>query len=236
MKALLGVALAVVASGCVESSVTSPPTVVSVQLTAAQAAAINDEIKAITVSTPEIAGLGDSASLVLRTGTVVDSAAIDVSFGGGTYYAVSLQRAVSQTVNPFSTFDVIYFNNPSNPTRFVIVSVFARGQAGPPDGAVANLATPTPVLISNVHFYAIDGQAVTHWKGTAGSLVLGNGLSNGACPDVNTPNNVSCERTDILIAATVSAAVRESGTATDSPTLSIVNGLVRGIKLRYQAF
>ena len=236
MKALLGVALAAVASGCVEPSVTTPPTVVSIQLTAAQAAAINNEIKAITVSTPEIAGLGDSASLILKTGVVVDSAAIDVSFGGGPYYAVSLQRAVSQTVNPFSTFDVIYFNNPSNPTRFVIVSVFARGQVGPPDGAVANLATPTPVLIANIHFYAIDGQAVTHWRATSGSLVLGNGLGGGACPDVNTPNTVTCERADILIGSSVSATTRESGTSTESPTLSIVNGLVRGIRLRYSIF
>jgi hypothetical protein len=236
MRAALGIALAVIASGCLEPSVSTPRVVVSIQLTAAQAAAINNEIKAIAVSTPEIAGLGDSASLVLKTGAVVDSAAIDVSFGGGPYYAVSLQRAVSQSLNSFSTFDVIYFNNPSNPTRFVIVSVFAQGQGGPPDGAVANLGTRTSVLIASVHFYAIDGQAVTHWKATAGSLVLGNGLSGGACPDVNTPNNVTCERADILIGSSVTATSRESGTSADSPTLSIVDGFVRGIRLRYSVF
>lgn len=236
MKAGLGIALAIVVSACVEPSTTTPPAVVSIQLTAAQASAVNDEIKAITASTPEIAGLGDSASLILKTGVVVDSAAIDVSFGGGPYYAVSLQRAVSQSLNPYSTFDIIYFNNPSSPTRFVIVSVYARGQIGPPDGAVANLATPTSVLIPNVHFYAIDGQAVTHWRATAGNLVLGNGLPGGACPDVSTPNNVTCERADILIGSSVTATTRESGTSTDSPTLSIVNGFVRGIRLKYLIF
>jgi hypothetical protein len=226
-------ALAVLAGACSEP--TPPPTpVVSLQLTADQAAAVNNELKTITASTPEIAGLGDSVSLIVKTGAVVDSADIDVSFGGGTYYAVALQRAVSQTVNPFSTFDIVYFNNPSNPTRFVIVSVWARGQAGPPDGALANLATPTSVLIANVHFYQVDGQNVTHWKSTAGDLVLGNGLSGGACADVNTPNNVTCERADLLIGSHVTASTRVSGSASGTPTMTIQSGLVRGIRLRYQ--
>lgn len=233
MKTWLVMALAIVASACAESTAT-PPTVVSIQLTADQATAVNNEIKVITASTPEIAGLGDSASLILKTGAVVDSADLDVSFGGGPYYAVALQRAVSQTVNPFSTFDIIYFNNPSNPTRFVIVSVWARGQVGPPDGALANLATPTSVLTANVHFYQVDGQNVTHWKSTAGDLALGNGLPGGACPDVSTPNNATCERADLLIGSHVTASSRVSGTASGNPTMTIQSGFVRGIRLRYQ--
>jgi hypothetical protein len=226
--------MAVLASACLESSVNGPPQVASIQLTAAEAQAINSSIGSIAVSTPELSFLADSANLVLKAGAVIDSAAIDVTFGGEPYYAVSLQRTITQPVNPYSTFDVIYFNNPSNPTRFVIVSVFARGNAGPPDGAVVNLATPTPVLTGTVHFYSIDGSGVTHWRSTAGAIQLGNGLPGGPCPGVTGP--VPCDTADILIGGTVTASVRESGSAAGSPTLSIVNGFVRGIKLKYTFF
>jgi len=225
---------AILSSACLESSVNEPPQIATIQLTAAEAAAVNNGIHSIALSTPELSGLADSANLVLKTGAVIDSAAIDLTFGGEPFYAVSLQRAVTQTINPFSTFDVIYFNNPSNPTRFVIVSVYARGNAGPPDGAIVNLATPTPVLIGNVHFYVIDGAAVTHWRATAGSLELGNGLPGGACPGFS--GSVPCETADILIGGNVTASVRESGSAPGSPTMSIENGYVRGIKLKFTIF
>lgn len=222
--------LAVLATACLESKVNGPQ-VVRIQLTAAEAAAVNSRVQAIAVSTPELAGLADSLNLVIKAGALVDSASIDVNFGGEPYYAVSLQRAVSQTTNPFTTFNVVYFNNPSNPTRLVIISVYARGTAGPPDGAIANIATPTPVLIAKVHFYTIEGAAVTHWQATAGSLELGNGLPGGACPDFS--GSVACETADVLIGGNVTASVRESGSAPGSPTMSIVNGFVRGIKLKF---
>jgi hypothetical protein len=224
--------LAVLAAACLESS-TKPPTVVSIQLTAAQAAALNSRIQAIVSGSSDVAWLADSANLVLKEGAVVDSAAIVVSFGGGPYYAVSLQRHFPLATNPFSTFDVIYFNDPSNPTRFVILSAFAKGNVGPPDGVVANIATPTTVVIANAHLYAIEGQAVTHWRATAGSLVMGNGLPGGACPSFSAPDLVRCDVADLLIGAEVTATTRETGTAEGSPTLTVQDGLVRGIKLTF---
>ena len=232
MRAARTLGLAVLATACLESSVSGPPQVSSIQLTAAQAEAITDGIQSIAVVTPELSGLADSANLVIKAGILVDSADIDVSIGGGPYYAVSLQRAVTQPTNPFSTFDVIYFNNPSNPTRFIIVSVYARGTAGPPDGAIANIAQPTPVLTANVHFYQIDGAEVTHWRATAGSLEIGNGLPGGACPGWSDPE-VACDRADLLIGGGATASTRESGSASGTATMSIVNGFVRGIKLKY---
>ena len=229
-RVVQGLALAVFATACVESKVNGPR-VNSIQLTAAQAAAVTSGVQAIAVSTPELGGLADSLNLVVKAGVLVDSASIDVNIGGEPYYAVSLQRAVSQTTNPFATFDVVYFNNPSNPTRFVIVSVYARGTVGPPDGAIANIATPTSVLVANVHFYTIEGSAITHWRATAGSLELGNGLPGGACPDFSA--EVDCETADVLIGGNVTASVRESGSAPGSPVLAIVNGFVRGIKLKF---
>jgi hypothetical protein len=230
-RAVSALGLAVLATACLESSVNGPPQVATIQLTAAQAAAINSSIQSIAITTPELSSLADSANLVLKAGAVVDSAAIDVNFGGEPFYAVSLQRAVTQTVHPFSTFEIIYFNNPSAPTRFVIVSVYARGTGGPPDGAFANIAFPTEVLTANVHFYAIESGAVTHWRATAGSVQLGNGLPGGACPDYTGPGN--CERADLLIGGSVTATIRESGSAAGSPIMSIVNGFVRGIRLKF---
>lgn len=230
-RAVQGLGLAVLATACLESSVNGPPHIATIQLSAAQATAINNSIQSIALNTPELQSLADSANLVIKAGAVVDSGIIDVNFGGEPYYAVALQRAVTQTVNPFSTFNVIYFNNPSAPTRFVIVSVYARGTAGPPDGAFANIALPTNALTANVHFYAIEGSAVTHWRATAGALELGNGLPGGACSDYSGPGY--CERLELLIGGSVTASVRESGSAPGSPVMSIVNGFVRGIKLRF---
>jgi hypothetical protein len=227
---------AVLAAACVGSSVEEPPAVVSIELTAAQAAAVNGAVRSIAVASPDLSGLVDSTNLILKTGAFVDSAAIDVSFGGGPYYAVSLQRTVTYPATAYSTFHAIYFNNPSNPTRLVIVSVFARGSVGPPDGVLANLATPTQVLIPYVHFYQIDGQSVTHWKSTAGSLVLGNGLPGGACAGFTATGQIACDNADLLVGASVTASERESGSAAGTPTMSISNGLVRGIKLKFTFF
>jgi hypothetical protein len=229
------IALAMLASGCSDKFEELPPRV-SIQLTAAEAASLNDAIRSIALNTPDLSGLIDSTNLVLRAGAVIDSTDIDVSFGGGTYYAVSLQRAVTYPTSAFSTFHAIYFNSPSNPTRVVIVSVWARGSVGPPDGVLANLATPTPVLVPYVHFYQIDGQNVTHWKASEGSLVLGNSLPGGACPAFTADGAIACENAELLVGANVTASIRESGTAPGTPTLSVANGFVRGIKLKFTFF
>ncbi len=224
--------LATLVSGCLEPSATDPKPV-SITLTAAQAAALTARVEMIAASSSDIAWLADSASLVLREGAVVDSMAIDLSLGGGPYYAVSLQRHTSHPTAPFTTFDAIYFNDPSNPTRFVILSAFARGNAGPPDGVFANIATPTSAVVANAHFFVIEGTAVTHWRATAGTIVVGNGLPGGPCPVFSGTGNVSCEVADLLVGATVTVTTRESGTAAGTPTLSVEDGLVRGIKLNF---
>jgi hypothetical protein len=234
MRLPITLGIALLATACLESSVNGPPHIPSIQLTASEAEAINSGISSIAETTPELSFLADSADLVVKAGAIIDSASIDVTFGGEPFYAVSLQRAVTQAVNPYATFDVIYFNNPSSPTRFVVVSVYARGNVGPPDGAFVNLATPTPVLVGTVHFYAIEAGAVTHWRSTAGAVQLGNGLPGGPCPGFS--GSVACDTADILIGGSVTASTRESGTAPGAPTLSIVNGLVRGIKLKYTFF
>jgi hypothetical protein len=236
MRLGAAVALAMLASGCIESSVGDPPVTVSVALTAEQAAAVNGAIKNVAVASPDLAGLIDTTNILLKAGAVVDSAGVDVSFGGGTYYGVVLQRSVTQPTNPYSTFHIVYFNNPSNPTRLIIASVYARGNVGPPDGVLANLATPTEVLTAYVHFYDIESSGTTHWRSTAGSLVLGNSGAGGACAGFTLQGAIGCENLEILVGANVSASVRESGTATGTPTLAISNGLVRGAKLKFQFF
>ena len=232
MKSVPIMALAMLTSACLEPSPTGPKPV-SITLTASQAATLNARIQEIAPASPDIAWLADSANLVLKAGAVVDSARIEVSLGGGPYYAVSLQRHISHATAPYTTFDAIYFNDPSNPTRFVILSAFARGNVGPPDGVIANIATPTAVVTGNAHFFVVEGAAVTHWRATAGNLAMGNGLTGGPCIGFTGPSNVNCQTADLLIGAVASATVRESGTAVGSPTLAIDDGLIRGIRLNF---
>lgn len=231
MRKCILICAGVLAAGCVEPSSPGRPTTFS--LTAVQAAAVDTRLDAVVAGNPELGWLADSASLVIREGGVADSATIAIGIGPELYYGVSLQRGVAILPNPFTTFDAILFNDLVTPTRFLIVSGFARGGTTPPDGMGASISAPLSIATGNVHFFAVEGSAVTHWRATAGNVVFNNGIPGGSCPWFAPASGITCQIADLFTTARVTATVRESGSMTGSPTLDLVNLRLRGILLGF---
>jgi hypothetical protein len=232
MRRLLLIGAVISAAGCVEPG-TSPGVPTVFTLTAAQASAVDTRLDALVAGNPDLGWLADSASLVIREGGVADTTSLDIGMGGGLYYAVSLQRGVAVLPNPFATFDIILFNDLVNPTRFVVISGWGRGGTTPPDGMGAIISSPSSIAIGNVHFFAVDGGAVTHWRATAGNVLFNNGIPGGSCPWFAPANGVTCQVADLFTTTRVTASVRESGLASGSPTLDVSHLRVRGILLGF---
>ena len=232
MRRLVLIGAVLAAAGCAEPG-TSPGVPTIFTLTAAQAAAVDARLDALVAGNPDLGWLADSASLVLREGGTVDTTTLDIGTGGELYYGVSLQRGVAILPNPFATFDVILFNGLANPTRFVIISGWGRGGTTPPDGVGAVISSPSSIAIGNVHFFDAGGGAVTHWRATAGNVVFNNGIPGGACPAFTPANGITCRIADRFTTTRVTASVRESGSASGSPTLDVTNLRVRGILLGF---
>src|SRR5690242_11333950 len=124
---LLSVALAgsLIIAGCGgDSSPTSPQTI---HLTAAQATAIKNRVVQLAPVHPELSWLADSVALVIGAGVEVNQVDVTTNLPGGPFYAVALQRTIRTSFSGASTFDVIMFNDPSNPTDFMIVSGWING-------------------------------------------------------------------------------------------------------------
>ena len=231
MRKCILICAGVLAAGCVEPS--SPGLPATFSLTAAQAAAVDARLDAVVAGSPDLGWLADSASLVIREGGVADTATLDIGIGPELYYGVSLQRGVAILPNPFATFDAILFNDLLTPTRFVIVSGFARGGTTPPDGMGASISAPLSIATGNVHFFAVGGGVVTHWRATAGNVVFNNGIPGGACPWFAPASGVTCRIADLFTTTRVTASVRESGAMTGSPTVDLANLRLRGILLGF---
>jgi hypothetical protein len=233
MQKILTAGLALVLAGCVETSAPNPA--VLTVLTAAQAAAVDAKLDQAVAGSAELGWLADSASLVIRAGGTADTVTTDIGLGDGPtlFYGVSLQRGVAILPNPFATFDAILFNDLANPTRFVIVSGWARGGTTPPDGMAGNVASPQSFATVNAHVFAVEGSAVTHWRATTGTVIFNNGIPGGPCPVFNAIPGVTCAVRDLITTATISAMVRESGTMSGSPALNFASERLRGILLAF---
>lgn len=97
----------------------------------------------------------------------------------------------------------------------------------------ASILTPLSIATGNVHFFAVEGSAVTHWRATAGNVVFNNGIPGGSCPWFAPVNGVTCQVADLFTTTRVTASSRESGSLNGSPTLDVVNLRLRGILLGF---
>src|SRR5262245_51217613 len=94
----------------------------TIQLSAAQAALIRPSLVQLGPVHPELAWLADTIALVVGTGIEVAPVEVTTSSTSDQFYAVALQRTIRAGTANSAAFDVILFNDPSNPTDFIIVS------------------------------------------------------------------------------------------------------------------
>lgn len=232
-KTLTVIAVAVLAAA-VACSDNSPDDNGSIKLSASQATMLNTRIDLAVAGTTELAWLADSANLALREGAVVDTVSITTDLGPGPYYGIGLQRAMYATNSPSATFDAILFNDPANPTRFIIVSGWAQGTSLPPGAVSRVFGAPPSTSSMSGHLYAIDGTAVTHWRATAGSASLVNDGSAPPCTSFVATTLVSCESSGLKTTFAITASVRESGAATGTRTATMATATLRGIRLLFE--
>ena len=198
----------------------------SITLTAADATVLMDRITKLAPVHPELAWLADSANLVLKSGAEADLIPITTDLAAGPFYAVGLERGVQISANSFSTFDLIAFNDPSNPTDFIIVDGFTTGTGAPPTSASGDFGGAV-----NGHLFHVDGNTVTAWRAQTGVASLSTASVGDACAGFLTTAVVSCAQSKLTAAFTITSALEDSsvqgsGTRTASLTPTTVAGIL----------
>lgn len=212
-------------AACSES--TPPLAGGSVQLTASQVSTLDARIGQIVAGNSDLGWLSDSANLVLKEGTVLDTVHVSTDLGGGPFYGVGLSRAITTATTSSATYHAILFNDPSNPTRFIIVNGFSSTATG--QGVTSSFG-------ANVvgHLYVIDGSAVTHWRAAQGVASLNAGSNGGTCPSFVASSIVTCEVAPLTASFNISSSVRESGPGTGTRQADASAIILPGIRLRFQ--
>jgi len=179
---------------------------------------------------PELAWLADSANLVLKSGAEADVIPITTDLAAGPFYAVGLQRGVQVSAIAFSTFDLIAFNDPSNPTDFIIVDGFMSGTGTPPTSASGAFGGSAV----NGHFFHVAGNTVTAWRAQVGTATLSTGPVGNSCTGFASTMSVTCAQSALTAEFTIDSAVQDSGVQTSGTrSASLAATSVAGILLSY---
>ena len=225
--------VAAVCAACGGDS-TAPVVGGALHLSADQAATVKSRIVQLAPVHPELAWLADSISLVIGTGVQVDSVGLTTDLGSGPFYAVGLQRAITTSVNASATFDVILFNNPSNPTDFVIVDGWAQSSTTTAPTAISRTLGTTTSNSVTAHLFHVAGTVVTAWRATAGSASFSRGVEGAPCASIVSKPTLSCSTTPLHASFAITATSSDNGASgtTRSATLSAVD--VPGILFKFQ--
>jgi len=216
------------AFGCGGDSSTGPAS--SLTLSASQATAIMSGITQITALNREIAWLADSANLVLKSGAEATLVPITINTAPGPFYAVGLQRRVQFSGASFSTFDFIAFNNPSNPTDFIIVDGLMNGTTATPPTSVSGDFD----YAVNGYVYHLDATTITAWRAALGSGTLSGGSPSNACDGFPAGNGITCALGRLSAAFTITGAFQSAGPASDVIAQAVLSSTsVAGIILSY---
>lgn len=202
----------------------------SVTLTAADATVLLDRITQLAPVHPELAWLADSANLVLKSGAEADLIPITTDLGAGPFYAVGLERGVQVSFSSYSTFDLIVFNNPSNPTDFIIVDGYMTGTGAPPTSASGDFGGAV-----NGHLFHVDGNTVTAWRAQAGVASLSTASVGVACAGfISTVPVTTCAQSKLTAGFTITSALEDSGApGAGTRTASLTPTTVAGILLSF---
>jgi hypothetical protein len=216
------------AIGC--GSDTTGPHGPTVTLTAAEATILMARITELAPVHPELAWLADSANLVLKSGAEADVIPLTTDLAAGPFYAVGLQRGVQVSAIAFSTFDLIVFNDPSNPTDFIIVDGFMSGTGTPPTSASGAFGGSAV----NGHLFHVAGNTVTAWRAQGGTAALSTGAVGDACTGFVSNVAVTCAQSTLTAEFTIGTAVQDSGPQTSGTrSASLAATTVAGILLSY---
>lgn len=215
------------ALGCGSDSATGPAATLT--LDATQATVIMNKIIQIAPIHIEIAWLADSANLVLKSGAEADLVPISTTMAPGPFYAVGLQRRVQVSTSSFSTFDLIAFNDPSNPTDIIIIDGYKSGTGLPPTSTSGAFEGPV-----NGYLFHLDGSTVSSWRAALGTGTLSGGAPGNACSGFQGSNGVTCAQASLTAAFSIDAAFQDAGPSSSTVAqASLGTATVAGIVLNY---
>lgn len=224
---LAGVLTLLVACSSQSATSPKPPTL---QLTSAQAQAMTQRLQQIAASNPGISDLADSIMVGIQAGVGVSAIDLSGDLGAGPFYAFGLKRVFSGAPGFGPEFDVLAFDNPSDPQTFMILDVFASGSdaaSGSFDGSSGTSATG--------FVFQVSGDSSLTWAPMQGVVSVAGDGPNGGCGGYQAPAGVTCAQETMHIAFNITSTVPEFGTGGAGPTAAFAGADVQGIVLTFAA-
>lgn len=205
----------------------------SIKLSAQQAATVTSRITQLAPVHPELSWMADSISLVIKAGVEVDSVGISTSLGVGPFYAIALQRSITTSSTSSASFDVILFNNPSNPTDFIIADGWSRSSTRTPATSVAgSFGASSGNSSVTAHLFQVAGGTVTAWRAVSGTASFASGQTGSACPSFTPTSGVTCSTTGLHASFVIGSATRDNGSSADARSATLTPVDVPGILLK----
>lgn len=212
------------------SSSSTGPTTTTIQLTAAQAQALTQRLQQIAATNPGLSDLADSIMVGIQAGVGVSAITLTGDLGSGPFYAFGLKRVFSGSPGFGPEFDVLAFDNPSNPQTFLLIDVFAGSST--PDAANGSFDGSSGTGATGFVFQ-VSGDSSLTWAPTQGLVSITGQGPNGDCGSYQPPAGITCAQETMHIAFSIAATAPEFGTGGGGPTASFAGADLGGIVLTF---
>lgn len=223
-------AAALLLTSCESDTTLSTPTGDLITLDAQQAAAIVGRIEQFSSTDPTLGALADTIQFVVKAGAEVQRVEATTSFGVTSYWTVSLHRSRAAPSQSWSTFHVIGFNDPSNPTEFLILGGFAQVVGATPPTSLNGPIGATPNSSLTGHFFSVVGTQVGMWNASGGTVSMTATSSGESCPSFNAPG-MTCTKSSMATTFSITQTVTGGAPATGNRTGSASGATVPGVRL-----
>lgn len=220
--------LAVLAS-CSSSSSTGPNHT-TLQLTAAQAQALTQRLQQVAATNPAISDLADSILIGIQAGVGVNTVDLTGDLGPAPFYAFGLKRVFSGSPGFGPEFDVLAFDNPSDPRTFMLIDVFAGSST--PDGANGSFDGSSGTGATGFVFQ-VSGDSSLTWAPTQGLVSVAGQGPNGDCGSYQPPTGIACAQETMHVSFSITSTVPEFGAGGAGPTVSFAGADLAGIVLTF---
>ena len=224
-------ALCVTLAACSDDDPAGPTTGDLITLTSAQAAALVAKVESFGSTDPSLAALSDTVDVVVKAGAQARRIDVTTDLGSGPYWAVSLHMPNTVSSPASSTFHIIAFNEPTNPTRFIILGGWQQGVgSSAPNTVSGSLSGPTSTTSVTAHLFSVSGTQVSAWHATDGTSYMTSGTTSGSCVGFTGPG--TCTPASMDISFTISGSIAGSGTAATGERTAAGNVVgIPGIRL-----
>ena len=210
-----------------------------IQLTNAQAATQVSRMSAFgsasSTSDATLRALADSARFVLTAGAEARQISVTTDLGDGPYWAVSMHRArAGSGASPqsWATFHVIAFNEPNNPTRFIVLGGYSSVNGTTPPTTVSGSIGSNATSSLTAHLFSVSGSQVSAWHASAGTSSLTATPSADACTGFNA-TGMTCVRSSMAVTFSITATVAGNGTTGQRTASSSGAQTAPGVRLSF---